>query len=481
MRSETVKRIFFVLFVCGVLLALVLGTPSLFQHAVPGKRLPSRVWAYPLDDPGLYGSDALQRGAHFFKPVYTWSDYTDAPIRQLEVKLESETGLLPWIQAIDGDLHALVTYGGDLGAAAPRLANGTWASREHSSFPLVEVNLQSGKARTLFTPDPYCYADVLAVTREYILWTEAAVRTSTGTPYGQTGGTLTTSRYGKSVFAPEIRLYDRKSGKDHRIPVPEWESSVWSSSSPAPYSNALFFEGSLYFDLAMERTTKQSDFRYVLYRYDIGTRTLHRIGEDLLQPLVWKAQPAWRAWSLLNGDSRLMLKAGETTVLGLRPGQAGVYREPVFAPAEWGMAGQTPFLLEQEDPPNVRMRYGVRRWNRSSWQPVLSLVERGTLCGNLVEGFAGLAIWDDSQGQTCTKYLYDPDIDGLVRLDGRIPSELRPVLSGAARLGDAMGCVTASADTTRMMYLTDDSRPSFDGHYTLCWFDVKDLQKLVKE
>ncbi len=114
------------------------------------------------------------------------------------------------------------------------------------------------------------------------------------------------------------------------------------------------------------------------------------------------------------------------------------------------------------------MRYGVRRWNRSSWQPVLSLVERGTLCGNLVEGFAGLAIWDDSQGQTCTKYLYDPDIDGLVRLDGRIPSELRPVLSGAARLGDAMGCVTASADTTRMMYLTDDSRPSFDGHYTLC-------------
>jgi hypothetical protein len=127
MRSETVKRVFFVLFVCGVLLALVLGTPSLFQHAVPGKRLPTRVWAYPLDDPGLYGSDALQRGAHFFKPVYTWSDYTDAPVRQLEVKLESETGLLPWIQAIDGDLHALVTYGGDLGAAAPRLADGTWA------------------------------------------------------------------------------------------------------------------------------------------------------------------------------------------------------------------------------------------------------------------------------------------------------------------------------------------------------------------
>ncbi len=481
MRSETVKRVFFILFVLGVVLAIVLGMPSLFQRSVPGKRLPSHVWAYPLDETGLYGSDALGRGAHFFRPVYSWSDYTDASIHHLEIKIESESGLVPWIQAVDDDLCALVTFGGNLGASGSYHVDGTWATKEQSSFPLVEVDLRTAKTRELFTPDPYCYAKVLAVTGEYILWTEAGVRTCAGPPYGQSGGMLTTNRYGKTGFEPEIRLYDRKSGRDHKIPVPEWEAAGWSSSSPDPYSNVVFFEGSLYFDLSMGRTTSAPDYMYALYRYDIGKKVLHQIGENLLQPLEREGQPVWRAWSDRDPGNRLVLKNGEKTVLDLRPNRSGDYRIPVFAATAWGCAGQTPYLLDQGEVPNERMLYGVRRWSKNTWQPVLSLAERGTLCGNLFDDFAGLSIWDDARGQTSTKYLYDPDIDGLVRLDGIIPSHLRPVLSGPARIGDEMKSIVATADTTKMMYLTDDSQPSFDGNYTLYWFDVKDLQTLVTE
>ncbi len=476
MRWRVHKKLVYTFGILIGIIAVAIPIYSLTRPSVSGKRVPAETVEPSISDATQYGAAETVTGNRFFKKVYAWADYTDVKINRLDVNIEARDGLVPWIQAIDDELKALVTFGGNLEQGGPHLTDGTWANKDFSSFPLYEVDMKTGKVRKLLTPDPYCFAKVIAVSKDVIVWTERSVRHSSGVPYG-TSGLVTSSQYGKVTFDPVFHLTIRKTGEDVTVTTPEWQKSGPDSQSPEPFQRPVFLGDNLFFDITLGMTTKKPDYTYALYRYAVPARELTRIGQDLLNPVLFNGDIAWRLLPQEADPSRLTLGTGDKTLLDLQAVPLGSFEKSIFRPTEFGVAGSTLYVLDQDSLTNGEPFYGLRRMTAAAGDPVLTIRDRGTYSGNIIDDFVGLTLWEDSKKTQSAKYLYDPDIDGLVRLDG-IPSGLFPVMSGTDLLSDSRGCISCLSDTTRMMYLSSDAPAGFDGNYVLCWFDLADLQQI---